>query len=213
MVLEGKLAELMNLVTPHIYWKHITTNKKGQPMLYVRLHKALYGLLRSALLFYRKLSGNLVSDGFTINPYDLCVAKKSVNGQQLTVLWHVDDLKISHREATVTTKFIEWLSTKYKGLTIHRGKTHDYLGMDLDYSTPGVLTVSMTKYTKTIIDELPEPIMANAATPAADHLFRVGTTNQPSYLKNRPLYSTIWLPNCFFCPPGLGEIYKPQLIS
>ncbi len=42
MVLEGKLAELMDLVAPHIYWEHITTNNKGQPLLYVWLHKALY---------------------------------------------------------------------------------------------------------------------------------------------------------------------------
>ncbi len=27
MVLEGKLAELMNLVAPYIYCRHITTNK------------------------------------------------------------------------------------------------------------------------------------------------------------------------------------------
>ncbi len=81
MVLEGKLAELMNLVTPHINHNHITTNKKGQPLLYVRLHKALYGLLRSTLLFYRMLSGNSVSNGSTINPYDPCVANKTVNGQ------------------------------------------------------------------------------------------------------------------------------------
>ncbi len=42
MVLKGKLAELMELVAPHIYQKHITTNKKGHPMLYVHLNKVLY---------------------------------------------------------------------------------------------------------------------------------------------------------------------------
>ncbi len=94
------------------------------------------------------------------------------------VLWHVDDLKISHKDASVTTKFIEWLSTKYKGLTIHWGKTNDYLGMDLDYSIPGVLTVSMIKYTKAIIDEFPDTIMSSAATPAADHLIRVRKNNK-----------------------------------
>ncbi|KAL7464347.1 hypothetical protein ACHAXS_004676 [Conticribra weissflogii] len=173
MVLEGKLAELMDLVAPHIYRKHITTNKNGQPMLYVRLHKALYGLLKSALLFYKKLCSDLSEQGFKINPYDPCVANKTVNGEQLTVLWHVDDLKISHRETVVVTNFINWLGTKYTGLTINRGKRHDYLGMDLDYTTPGVLTVSMEKYTKKIIDEFPELITTPAATPAADHLFQV----------------------------------------
>ncbi len=74
MVLKGKLAELMELVAPHIYCKHITVNNKGESILYVKLHKALYGLLKSALLFYKKLSGDLKNYGFTINPYDPCVA-------------------------------------------------------------------------------------------------------------------------------------------
>ncbi len=178
MVLEGKLAELMDLVAPHIYCKHITTNKKGQPMLYVRLHKALYGLLKSALVFYKRLSGDLFSHGFKINPYDPCVANKMVNGHQLTVLWHVDDLKISHRDSGVVTSFIKWLGTKYSNLTVHKGKIHDYLGMDLDYSTPGVLSVSMVKYTKAIINSFPENITTPAATPATDHLFQVRNDNE-----------------------------------
>ncbi len=173
MILAGKLAKLMDLVAPHIYCKHITTNKRGQPMPYVRLHKALYGLLKSALLFYKKRVGDLTEHGFEINPYNLCVANKTVNGKQLTMLWHVDNLKISHYDTKTVTEFIEWLGTKYTGLTIHRGKTHNYLGMILDYSTPGVLKVSMEKYTKAIIDDSPEPITVLAATPAANHLFKV----------------------------------------
>ncbi len=171
MVLEGKLAELMDLVAPHIYWEHITTNNKGQPLLYVWLHKALYRLLKSTLLFYRKLVSDLTKYGFEINPYDPCVANKIVNGNQLTVLWHVDDLKITHKETKVVLAFIKWLDTKYTTLTVHRGKIHNYQGMDLDYTTPGVLSVTLEKYTKAIINNFPESITATATTPAADHLF------------------------------------------
>ena len=38
----------------------------------------MYGLLRSSLLFYRKLSGELESYGFKINRYDLYVGNKMV---------------------------------------------------------------------------------------------------------------------------------------
>ena len=41
-------------------------------MLYVNLKKALYGLMRESLLFYRKLWRELELYGFTINPYDPC---------------------------------------------------------------------------------------------------------------------------------------------
>ena len=53
MLLKGKLAELMVQVDPKLYRKYITTSKKGEAMLYVRLSKALYGLLQSALFFTR----------------------------------------------------------------------------------------------------------------------------------------------------------------
>ena len=56
MLLRGRLAELMVKVDPSLYRKYVTTSKKGVPMLYVKLIKALYRLLSSALLFYVPLA-------------------------------------------------------------------------------------------------------------------------------------------------------------
>jgi hypothetical protein len=55
MVLKGELAEMMVHIAPQIYRKHITVNKRGSPELFVKLEKALYGLMRANLLLYRKL--------------------------------------------------------------------------------------------------------------------------------------------------------------
>jgi hypothetical protein len=55
MVLKGRLAELMVQVAPNLYRKYITVDRKGAAILYVKMQKALYGLLRSALLFYNEL--------------------------------------------------------------------------------------------------------------------------------------------------------------
>ena len=41
IILKGKLAELMVQIDPKMYRKHIITSSKGEPMLYVRLSKAL----------------------------------------------------------------------------------------------------------------------------------------------------------------------------
>jgi len=41
--------------------------------MYVKMNKALYGLLRTALLFYRKLVGDLEAYGFKLNPHDPCI--------------------------------------------------------------------------------------------------------------------------------------------
>ena len=54
-------------------------------MLYVRLSKALYGMLRAALLFYKRPRKDLENMGFEFNPYNPCVANMTVNGTQCTV--------------------------------------------------------------------------------------------------------------------------------
>ena len=58
MLLRGRMDGLMVKVDLSLYQKYVTTPKKGVPMLYVKPTKALYGLLRSALLFYKKLRGD-----------------------------------------------------------------------------------------------------------------------------------------------------------
>ena len=81
-------------------------------MLYVKLLKALYGTLQVALLFLRLLLSTLKEWGFKLNEYYQCVAKKTINNKQCTIIWHVDDLKISHNKGIVED-FIKWLSEKF----------------------------------------------------------------------------------------------------
>ena len=183
MKMEGKLAELMVNVEPKLYRKYVTTGPKGKPILYVKLYKALYGCLKSALLFYKKLVKDLTEYGFEINPYDPCVANKVINGHQMTVVWHVDDLKISHKNPWEITKFAKYLAKIYgENITVHRGKVHDYLGMTLDYSEPGKVKVLMVDYLKKILQDFPEELGAPAPTPAADHLFKVRPENERKLL-------------------------------
>ena len=79
MFMQGRLTELMSLIAPQTYRKFITV-EKGQKVLYDKVQKALHGMLKSALLFYRKLRGDLESMGFKINPYNPCVANMIING-------------------------------------------------------------------------------------------------------------------------------------
>ena len=55
MLLCGRLAKMMLQVNPAMYRKYVTYSPNGQAMLYVRLSKALCGMLRAALLFYKCL--------------------------------------------------------------------------------------------------------------------------------------------------------------
>jgi hypothetical protein len=58
-------------------------------------------------------------------------------------------------------------------LTINRGKTHDYLGMTLDYSEPGCVKINMTDYVEKVLEEAPTHMDGTATTPAHKNLFEV----------------------------------------
>ena len=88
--------------------------------------------------YYKKIVADLKSTGLIINPYDPCVANIMVNGNHMTITWHIYDLKISRIDAYEATKVIYWM----KGIYIihmkeYHGKKYDYLGMDLDFSVDG----------------------------------------------------------------------------
>ena len=85
MRLTSKLAEPMVATTHKIYRPFVTYGTGNVPVLYVKLKKALYRCLKSALLFYEKLRGDLEGIGFKINPYDPCDENAVVKGQQMTV--------------------------------------------------------------------------------------------------------------------------------
>ena len=159
MLLKGTIAELIVKLEPRLYRKYIWRNKNDKPMLYVKLRKALYGTLQAALLFWELLSNTLKEWGFKVNDYDQCVANKTINGRQCTIIWHVDDLKISHVDKEVIEDIIKMLNKKFgkeSPLTTTRGRVLEYLGMTLDYSTKGKVKISMYDYIDKLLTELPQ---------------------------------------------------------
>ena len=106
MLQKGELAEMMVMVDPKLYRPYVIVTSKGEKLLYVRMRKAMYGLLQSVLLFYLRVVKDLKEYGFELNPYDPCMANKLMNGTQMTVTWHMDDLKVSHKSAVELTKLL-----------------------------------------------------------------------------------------------------------
>ena len=204
----GKMAELLARCDPALYNKYIVY-EKGEPVLYGELSKALYGTLRAALLFWKLLTQTLLEWDFEVNPYDWCVANAVINGKQCTVVWHVDDLKISHMDEEIITHLINRLSDRFgqeAPLTVTRGKVHDYLGMILDYSEPGKVKVNMTQYIQDMLDELPPSFDGTAATPAANHLFAVDQEAQPLSQEDADKFHTLTAKLLFLCKRGRPDI-------
>ena len=73
------------MVYKKLYPKYVTYDRKGNVMLYVEINKAFYGLLQSALIFYKKLRKDLDTYGVVINTYDLCGANYMIESHQMKV--------------------------------------------------------------------------------------------------------------------------------
>ena len=69
-----------------------------------------------SLLHCKEFVKRLIDAGFKLNPYDPCVANKMVDGNQMTILCHVDDCKLSHCNPKAINKMIEWLRENYESV-------------------------------------------------------------------------------------------------
>jgi hypothetical protein len=174
--IEGTMAELLAQVDPKLYRQYIITRPNGKTVLYAETLKAMYGTLNAALLFWTKLSGTLSEMGFITNPYDRCCMNMQIDGSQCTILWHVDDIKVSHTNADVVTKTLVLINEEYgkeTPLTVTRGLMHDYLGMTIDYSYQGQVRFTMFDYIANMLEAIPDDMKGESATPAGAHLFQI----------------------------------------
>ena len=176
MKMTGVLLELLVNLAPETYGRFVVF-ENGKKVLYLQVLRALYGMLLSALLWYRRLRKDLEDQEFIFNPYDSCVANRMVNGKQHTVMFHVDDLMSSHSDYKVNDKFLVWLNEMYGNhgeVKATRGKIQEYLGMTFDFSVKGKLIVSMKEYMNKLVDEFPIKINGIKSTPASEDLFTEG---------------------------------------
>jgi hypothetical protein len=75
--IRGVLVDILCEIAPDVYKPYVTKDKKGNKQLLVQVQNALYGTMVASLLYYRKFVKSLTDIGFTLNPYDPCVANKN----------------------------------------------------------------------------------------------------------------------------------------
>ena len=73
----------------------------------------MYGTLKAALPYYRKLYKYLREYGFVINLYDPCVAKRGTYGGQLTVVGIADEMEVLHKNKEEVKFFINYMKGIY----------------------------------------------------------------------------------------------------
>jgi Reverse transcriptase (RNA-dependent DNA polymerase). len=172
MKLTGREAELACELNPE-WKKHLRYDSRGVAVLYVVLKKALYGFVKSALLWYNLYRETLEGMGFVVNPYDQCVANAEINGSTCTICWYVDDNKISHADPTVVSDIIQKIEQKFGKMKVSRGKEHEFLGMKIVLHENRTVSIDMKSYVKEAIANFGEDITKNVTTPATRCLFTV----------------------------------------
>jgi hypothetical protein len=75
MKIAGPPVEMLVELDTEIY----VIFERKTPILYFHVIKAHYGMLQSALLFYKKLIKGLSSSGFKTKPHDPCVCWMALN--------------------------------------------------------------------------------------------------------------------------------------
>ena len=170
--IRGQFVDIMCEVNP-TYTKHVRYEGKAK-VLYVRILRALYGCIESALLWYDLYANTLKNMGFKLNPYDHCIANKVIKGKQCTLGWYVDDNKLSHDDPKVVEEILAKVEEHFGSLTIQRGPDYDFLGMNIKFLDNKSVEINMTPQIKDAIESFGEIISKKAVTLATRdlHLIR-----------------------------------------
>jgi hypothetical protein len=210
MKIRGQLVDILLEICPGVYDDYVINDGKHK-ILYVRMLKALYGMLISSILYYKKFRKDIESIGFEVNPYDICVANRKVNGKQQTVTWHVDDLKSSHEDPKVNDNFAEWCEATYGSddlghVKVVRGKVHDYLGMILDFTEDGALKIDMRYYIEGMLAEFSYELGTQKATPWTEKLLKVQQDAKKLDEERRSIFHTYVMKAMFLCKRARPDI-------
>jgi hypothetical protein len=108
--MDGELVDIMCSVCQE--YSRFVVYEHGKKVLYLELLKALYGCVKSTLLWYNLFFSMLEGMGFKLNPYNTCFANKLIDGKQCTLVWYVDNTKISHMYMFMSHDHVPELSIK-----------------------------------------------------------------------------------------------------
>lgn len=131
-------------------------------------NKALYGCIQSAKLWFDKLTSVLRAYGFVTNPCDGCVMNRNVNGKQVTVGFHVDDLLLNCEDDGTLDDVISYLKSIFRQVKEKKDVVMGYLGMRMSIKHEGIY-LDMDTNLKTILDEY--KVAGSAPTPVTEDLF------------------------------------------
>ena len=153
--------------------------EQGKKVLYLKLLRAIYSCIKSALQWYNLYTQTLKAEGYILGEYDICVANKNINGKQCTVAWYVGDNKASHVDSRVIDNLLDIIKTHFGDIKITRGKKYTFLGMNLQIAEDKKIEIEMEDQLMEAIDTFVEELEGEVTSPAQHHLFQVNEDADP----------------------------------
>ena len=177
MKFEGKFVDILCKV--NLEFESSVAYEGGRKVLYVELKRSIYGCIETTILWYEMYTKVLKEMGFEINPYDLCVDNKNINGTQCTVCFYMDDNKISHVDINVIKDIVKNLEKHFGPTTTTFGDEFNFLGMNICINrTEKTYSIEMKSMINRAIEAFGEELDEEAASPATKQLLTVKTTDE-----------------------------------
>ena len=117
--------------------------------------KALYGTLNASVLYFEELCNLVTRTGIREKSILLVCHQNTINSKHYTILWHVDDMMISHVDPDGVTNARNSLSKKYGEtilLFVYCGKVHEDLEMVFDFNENQKVKITMYHYLDNLIE-------------------------------------------------------------
>ena len=156
--------------------------------------KAIYVTIEASLLLSRKFSKSLEDMGYQRNEYDWYVMNNKFNCKKFTILWHHEDLNMSHVDSNVVSGVPADIDAEYgiiAKMTITQ-EIHKYLGMTIYYSSLGKVILYVVEYIRKMIDKYQKTKKENQ-TRQLHTTFLMLQNMQP---KRRRTFHTLWRSYC-----------------
>ena len=93
-----------------------------------------------------------------------------IERKKCTIVWYVDDNKISHVDPKVIDRIILKIEEKFGKMYQIRRSEHEFLGMNIKFKNKNV-TIKMKKHIQKAISDFDEDITSKVAITATNHLF------------------------------------------
>ena len=209
VIARGMLAKMMAAIDAEC----ANCIDKSTGELYLRLNKALYGLIEAAKLWYAEIATMLLAEGFKQSLTDPCLFTHEE--RQLLVGLYVDDMIIFHKRTADLEWFLNLLETKYGLPRVQNGSTVDYLNVQISRLAQseglfpaGSYVASQESYLRKLRDAHPNWFRQDAAATAPyDNALFDETDTTPAVNANE--FTSLVMAYLYVCTRARPDIFLP----